>query len=84
MLIKKKEQDSFDYLSKLDNLQKEAILTKERNKYSMPVLNIIIEIKKFYLDILNGGIISLTSSNLGKYRKGWLLAKDNIWKELNK
>lgn len=65
-------------ITKEENLKKEIIQYKKRIKTSLSDSEFIIELKNFYKFIFENEAISLTSSNLYKYRRGWFMKHENL------
>ena len=70
------ELDFFNHLIKDENLLNEARLAKTRSSYALDIDEIIEQLRIFYSYLLLNGSISLSSTNIHKYRRGWLMRAD--------
>ncbi len=70
------EAQAYKNITNFSNIRLEAIRAKRDNSYSLTILEIGNELLEFYASLYNASEISLRSSNIMKYRKGWLLRAD--------
>ena len=65
------QRDIFEKFITADQLRKDALGLMKMRKYSLTLEEVIEELQEFYKAVL--GRIALDSSNLNRYRRGWLL-----------
>ena len=72
------EKELYFYCTTPARIIKEAtsMLSNTRNNYQMSPTQMSISLIDFYEYIFNSSKISLSSSNLGKYKKGFMMSRD--------
>lgn len=71
------EKQMLEKLIEYKSLAKEAERQFQLNDYKMPLDHIVMELQRFYKAAL--GKISLNSSTINKYKRGWLLHAEEVY-----
>jgi len=71
----KSEKELLDQMVEPDSLKTDAVfyIRNTRGRKDIPLGLIETEFYKFYNHIYDEAVVSLASTNLTKYRKGWML-----------